>query len=331
MPRRLALAPALLLAAVLASPARGAVGAAPRIDDSPALIERTVEVAGASLRVIAGGSGGALVVVHGGPGLGSDYLVPHFARLADSFRLVFYDQRGCGGSSGDANPAAMTMDSQIADLEALRAALGLERMVLAGQSFGALVAVHYTAAHPDRVSALLLLEPAPGSSEYIPLFSQAIQARLSDAEKAELATLAQSEAFRSREPEAFRRFMTLRFGAYYFDRAAMARHDLSYFTAESVRKFFVSSQAFAPYLTSFDVHPLLAGIACPTLIVRGDHDPIPAASAERLQQGIAGARLAVFPRCGHFAHIEAEEPYFKAIREFLAASTRAPGVTAAPL
>ena len=104
----------------------------------------------------------------------------------------------------------------------------------------------------------------------------------------------------------------------------MARHNLAYFDTGTVRKFFVSSQAFAPYLTSFDVHPLLARIACPTLIVRGDHDPIPAASAERLQQGIAGSRLIVFPDCGHFAHIEAEGPYFAAIREFLAASAPPP-------
>ena len=310
---------AFALGLVPAGQVGGAVNVPPPA--AAALSERTVAVNGVALRVIVGGSGSPpLVIVHGGPGLGADYLVPHFARLADSRRLVFYDQRGCGGSSGDEDPAAMTMDTQVADLEVLRAALGIERMALAGQSFGALVAITYTAAHPERVAALLLLEPAPGASEYIPQFSQTIQTRLSDAEKAEIAALAQSEAFQRRNPAAFCRFMTLRFGAYYFDRSAMARHNLAYLDTETVRKFFVASQAFAPYMTSFDVHPLLARFACPTLIVRGDHDPIPAASAERLQQGIAGSRLIVLPKCGHFAHIEAEEPYFAAIEEFLAAS-----------
>ena len=310
---------ALALGLVPAGQVEGAVTVSP--PPAAVLAERTVAVNGVALRMIEGGSGSpSLVIVHGGPGLGADYLVPHFERLADSRRLVFYDQRGCGGSSGDADPSTMTMDTQVADLDALRAELGIERMVLAGQSFGALVAITYTAAHPERVSALLLLEPAPGASEYIPQFSPTIQTRLSDAENAEIAALARSEAFQRRDPVAFRRFMTLRFGAYYFGRKAMARHNLAYFDTETVRKFFVSSQAFAPYMTSFDVHPLLARIACPTLIVRGDHDPIPAASAARLHEGIVGARLIVFPECGHFAHIEAEEPYFAAIEEFLAAS-----------
>ena len=210
-----------LLALVLGLVPAGQVGGAVNVPPpaAAAMSEQTVAVNGVELRVIEGGSGSPpLVIVHGGPGLGADYLVPHFERLADSRRLVFYDQRGCGGSSGDEDPAAMTMDTEVADLEALRAELGIERMALAGQSFGALVAITYTAAHPERVAALLLLEPAPGGSEYIPQFSQSIEARLSDAENAELAAIVQSEAFQRRDPVAFRRFMTLRFGAYYFDR-----------------------------------------------------------------------------------------------------------------
>lgn len=223
------------------------------------------------------------------------------------------------GPSKRATTVAVTRDTQVADPEELRAALEIERMALVGQSFAALVAIHSTAAHPARVAALLLLEPAPGSSGSIPQFSQRIQARLADTEKAELAALVQSEAFRLQEPKVSRGFMTVRFGACYFDRSAMSRHDLGCFTADSVRKVFVSSQGFSPYLAASDVHALLAGIACPTLIVRVDYDPIPLASAERLHQGIVRSHLVVFPSCGHFAHIEAEAAYFEVIGEFPAA------------
>lgn len=276
-----------------------------------------LEINGVALKVTSGGTGEPLVVVHGGPGLGADYLVPHFARLADANRLVFYDQRGCGGSSGDQDPAALTMDNLVADLEGLRQALKFERMAVIGQSFGALVAIRYAAEHPDRVTSLLLLEPAPGSSEYLGEVQKRIQERLSDAEKKELQALVSSEAFGRRSPEAFARFMTIRFGAYYKDRSMMARHHLGISTTDAVRKFFVSQAALGPFMMSFDVHPLLARIACPTLILHGDHDPIPTEACQRLHDGIAGSRLVVFPDCGHFAHIEAEAAYFEAIREFL--------------
>jgi len=296
--------------------AAGALGAAGAT--AAPLVEQRLAVNGVTLRVVSGGEGTPIVVVHGGPGLGSDYLIPGFRRLADTHRLVFYDQRGCGGSTGDEDPSGLTMESLVADLEGLRAALGFERMTLIGQSFGALVAINYAAAHPDRVVGLLLLEPAPGSSEYLAEFQQRIASRLGDADKAELAALVQSEPFRRRDVAAFRRFMELRLATYYFDRSRFSPNHLASFDAERVRKFFVSSTAFGPYLTDFDVHPLLAKIACPTLVLHGDSDPVPTVACERLRDGIAGARLVVFPDCGHFAHVEAEAPYFEVVSEFLA-------------
>jgi pimeloyl-ACP methyl ester carboxylesterase len=74
-------------------------------------------------------------------------------------------------------------------------------------------------------------------------------------------------------------------------------------------------------MMSFDVHPLLARISCPTPILHGDHDPVPTEACGRLREGIAGSRLVVFPDCGHFAHIEAREAYFKRVRDFLAGAS----------
>ncbi|MEW6336063.1 MAG: alpha/beta fold hydrolase [Acidobacteriota bacterium] len=296
-------------------------GGAARRSFAADLAEQRLEVNGVTLKVTAGGSGEPLVVVHGGPGLGADYLIPHFAPLADTRRLVFYDQRGSGGSTGDGDPSAITMDNLVADLEGLRLALRFERMAVIGQSFGALVAIRYAAQHPDRVTSLLLLEPAPGSSEYLGEVQKRILERLSDDDKKELQALVASEPFTSRNPEAFARFMTIRFGAYYKDRAKMTQHHLGVSTIEAVRKFFVSQAALGPYMMSFDIHPLLAKVSCPTLILHGDYDPVPTEACERLHRGIAGSRLVVFPDCGHFAHIEAREAYFKAVREFLASTS----------
>src|SRR5690606_32086359 len=73
--------------------------------------------------------------------------------LADAYRIVAFDARGSGDS--DAVPP-YTHEQWVADLDALRANFGDEKIVLAGGSYGGYVALEYTLAHPDRVTHLIL-------------------------------------------------------------------------------------------------------------------------------------------------------------------------------
>src|SRR5947209_5029232 len=79
---------------------------------------------------------------------------PLFQRLAERFRLVRYDPRGCGLS--DRNPELITFEGFVRDLETVTDALGLERFALLGTSQGAAVSIAYAVRHPDRVSHLVL-------------------------------------------------------------------------------------------------------------------------------------------------------------------------------
>jgi pimeloyl-ACP methyl ester carboxylesterase/DNA-binding winged helix-turn-helix (wHTH) protein len=79
---------------------------------------------------------------------------PLFQRLAERFRLIRYDPRGCGLS--DRNPALISFEGFVRDLETVTDALGLERFALLGTSQGAAVSIAYAARHPDRVSHLIL-------------------------------------------------------------------------------------------------------------------------------------------------------------------------------
>lgn len=81
-------------------------------------------------------------------------------RAADRFRLLNLDQRGHGDSQW-APDGDYTRESFVADVEAVRAALGLERFILMGHSMGGLNAVEYTYRHPERVSALVLVDVGP--------------------------------------------------------------------------------------------------------------------------------------------------------------------------
>src|SRR5262249_44470096 len=77
------------------------------------------------------------------------------------YRLVLFDQRGCGRSTPDAGDPLVdlstnTTDHLIADIELLRAHLGIDRWVVAGWSWGTTLSLAYAQRHPERVTALVL-------------------------------------------------------------------------------------------------------------------------------------------------------------------------------
>lgn len=100
------------------------------------------------------------VLVHGGPGTGCS---PNMRRGFDParYRVVLFDQRGCGRSTPHASDPATDMRVNttwhlVADMERLRAHLGIERWLLAGGSWGSTLALAYAERHPDRVSEIVL-------------------------------------------------------------------------------------------------------------------------------------------------------------------------------
>ncbi len=105
-------------------------------------------------------AGKPLVMVHGGPGGGWS---PGSRRMHDpaAYRIVLYDQRGCGRSTPHAADHGTTLATNttahlIADLERLREHLGIERWLVFGASWGTTLGLAYAEQHPDRVSELVL-------------------------------------------------------------------------------------------------------------------------------------------------------------------------------
>ncbi|MGH6972777.1 MAG: alpha/beta fold hydrolase, partial [Caulobacteraceae bacterium] len=106
-------------------------------------------------------AGKPALVLHGGPGSGC---TPGVRRLFDpeTYRIVLFDQRGCGRSSPHASDPAVDLTANttghlLGDIEALRRHLGVERWGLVfGSSWGSVLGLAYAERHPDRVSALVL-------------------------------------------------------------------------------------------------------------------------------------------------------------------------------
>lgn len=100
-------------------------------------------------------AGKPAVLVHGGPGGGCN---PHMRRYHDPerYRIILFDQRGCGRSTPYAELAENTTWDLVADMEKLREHLGISKWQLLGGSWGSTLSLAYAETHPDRVSELVL-------------------------------------------------------------------------------------------------------------------------------------------------------------------------------
>jgi proline iminopeptidase len=99
--------------------------------------------------------GQPVVFLHGGPGGG---LVPLYRQMFDPqmYRIVLFDQRGCGQSTPHAELQENTTWDLVSDIEAIRAHLGIDRWVVFGGSWGSTLALAYAQSHPDRCKGLIL-------------------------------------------------------------------------------------------------------------------------------------------------------------------------------
>src|SRR3954468_8985305 len=96
------------------------------------------------------GRGQPIIVLHGGPDFDHRYLLPDLDRLADAFRLIYYDQRGRGRSADEVLPDDVTLTSDVDDLDQVRQHFSLESAALLGHSWGAVLALEYALRHPRR-------------------------------------------------------------------------------------------------------------------------------------------------------------------------------------
>ncbi|HEX9895315.1 MAG TPA: alpha/beta fold hydrolase [Gemmatimonadales bacterium] len=255
------------------------------------------------------GQGPEVTVLHGGPGAHHDYLLPGFDLLARGRTLVYYDQRG-GGRSPVAREVPVGWRQHVADLEALRRLWGLEQLVLAGYSWGGLLALLYALEHPGRVSRLALVSPAPcwraARQEFDQRFLARSEAPAIRAMRVELA----AGGLREKDPPAYRRRAFELSVAGYFHDPGRAR-ELTPFriTGRTQREVWDS-------LGDFDLRDRLGSIGVPALVLHGDDDPIPLAASRSLAEGL-DARLEVLPQCGHVPYVEAPDRFVALLDPFL--------------
>src|SRR5919205_1238586 len=107
-----------------------------------------------------------LLLLHGGPGAGHDYLEP-LAALADERPVVFYDQLGCGRSDQPDDRSLWHIERSVREVDAVREGLGLERIHLLGQSWGGWLAIAYMMSHPQGIESVILASTSASIPQFV--------------------------------------------------------------------------------------------------------------------------------------------------------------------
>jgi len=160
------------------------IPATPRLEERLGIQGRKVRVGDAELWVEEDGAGVPLVLINGGPGGTHHGFHPWFGQAAEFARVIYYDQRGCGLSDYEPGPDGYSVEQAVEDLDALREALGLDKLVLLGFSYGGFLAQFYTTWHPEHVAGLVLVGASPGISADLGRSRQ--QEFISDEERARM-------------------------------------------------------------------------------------------------------------------------------------------------
>ncbi|MGM0593110.1 MAG: prolyl aminopeptidase [Pseudomonadota bacterium] len=259
-----------------------------------------------------------VVFVHGGPGAGcEDYHRRFFD--PDHYRIILFDQRGCGRSSPHASLENNTTQALVADLEVIREHLGIDKWLLFGGSWGSTLSLVYAETHPERVSGLILrgiflCRPheiqwfyQQGASRLFPEYWQEYLAPIPEAERGDMVSAyyqrlnSDNEMERMAAAKAWSlwegKSSTLR------PSEAVVEHFGNPYTALSLARiechYFKHDTFLEPNQILRDA-ARLKGI--PGVIVHGRYDVVcPVENAWQLHQRWPEAELKIIPDAGHSA------------------------------
>ncbi len=266
------------------------------------------------------GSGPPLVLHPGGPGCSSEYF-GELPELAGARTLLLLDPRGTGGSDRPVDPSGYDLEDYAADIEALRAHLGLERLDLLGHSHGGFVAMTWATTRPERVGRLIV---ASSAARFTPAIREMRAARIA-----------------SHEGES-----------YYEDSiAAIAAHEAGEFASDGelsalyarewrvlvpvgidasgilggLRRAGNNADALRHFnsriASGMDQRAALAAVTSPTLVLVGELDAFGVAPGEEIAAALPDARLTVLSGADHFPFLESADhraAWSHAVLEFVA-------------
>ncbi len=283
-----------------------------------------------------------LLILHGGPGFSAHMFYPWGKSLEKKLNVVYLDQRGCGESERLTveTQKTFTVKNLLTDIEAVREFLKIKNWYVLGHSWGGMLGLEYAVAFSDKLLGLIDMDGLLSQ----PMSQDAIFAAASEWVKKDLETTDRARIERGKRLEPYltigpklpagpqRMMSAMQFAMslpelYYANlanRDAYQKKIEAEITKQKISPtvLYANEPAFAlvqndGYATR-TAEPLLSRIKTRTLVVHGKNDGIiPVAHAQKVSQGIRGAKLILLDNCGHFPFAEQPEKTTQAILKFV--------------
>jgi proline iminopeptidase len=285
--------------------------------------EGTIRVPGGNVwyRSVGEGERPPLLVVHGGPGFTHNYLRP-LARLADERRVIFWDQLGCGRSDRPSDTSLWTMERSLAEVDAVREHLGLDRHHLFGNSWGGMLVQQYVLdRRPDLVSLTV-----SNSLASMPRLSEDTARLKAQLPPEVVETIDWHEERGLYACPEYQGAIALWYQTYICRMRPwpMGLEDCwaglgmeIYLTMVGPSDFTVTGN-----LKDWDIFDRLGEITVPTLLVAGRYDECTPEHMAAMHEAVPGSQLVVFEESAHMPFFEEPERFLAVMRDFLARTER---------
>jgi len=259
-----------------------------------------------------------VLCLHGGPGASHDYLVPLADLTSYGYRVVLFDQLGCGRSDVPEDTSLFTLEHHVQETEEVRRNLSLGHVHLLGSSYGGLLALAVALSHPEGLRSLITvggLASVPLASAEMQVLRQALPQTVQDTlDRCEAAGTTTSPEYQAAAMEFYRRHLC-RLPTW----PGEVSRSLELAASHPVYPLMNGPSEFTitGTIRDIDLSPQLPRIRLPTLVLGGRYDEVTPRVADQIRTGIPGARGVTFTESSHLPFWEERDRFMAVVARFL--------------
>lgn len=257
-----------------------------------------------------------LLVLHGGPGMGHEYLENLSLLASSKQKVIFYDQLGCGKSDCPDDPGRWKIPRFVREVDMVRGALNLDRVIILGQSWGGMLTIEYLLTKPQGVIGAILSNSLSSAI----LMGKEIMRLKNELPQSILDVLKANEIAGTTDSSEYKKATAAFYSRHIFRMDPLPQEILE--ALESTNQVYEvmwgkNEFSITGNLKSWDRTSDLNKITLPIKIISGEFDESTPEVNRVLSEGLENADWTLMPGCSHLPNLENPQPYMALIQDFM--------------